>query len=62
MHCTLNPELLPAQPELSEAKAPRAESEEVVRVFDTEKQAWRSFRLDKIVGFSYVFKEEVPNL
>jgi len=58
MRCTLDPALLPEQPELTEAKAPRAESEEVVRVFDTEKQAWRSFRLDKVVGISFVANEE----
>lgn len=47
MVCTLMPNKLPAV-ELKEDKKPRKENLEVIRVFDLEKKAWRSFRVDSI--------------
>jgi hypothetical protein len=47
MSCTLMPSKLPAI-DLKEDKKPRKENLDVIRVFDLEKQAWRSFRVDSI--------------
>lgn len=51
MRCTLRPDLLPQQTDIKEAvsKTPNAD---VLAVWDLEKQAWRSFRYDSIIGFS----------
>ena len=64
MKCTLNWDLIPAQPDknittgpvdgivLESAKKPRKEPKEpdpaVIKVFDVEAQAWRSFRMDRL--------------
>ena len=64
MKCTLNWDLIPAQPDknittgpvdgivLESAKKPRKEPKEpdpaVIKVFDIEAQAWRSFRMDRL--------------
>lgn len=60
MHCTLNHELVPSLYDLHEdvnktpeAKQARAPNLEVLSVWDLDKAAWRSFRLDKIKYFSY---------
>ena len=49
MRCTLQEEFLPAQDvkDIKEGKV-RNKSEEVVAVWDLEKESWRSFRLDSI--------------
>lgn len=51
MRCTLRPDLLPPQTDLEEAvsKTPSATS---LAVWDLEKEGWRSFRYDSIVGFN----------
>lgn len=60
MPCTLDPRLLPPSPpvdvpvsidlaELKQTKPVRAKSDEVVAVFATDVQAWRSFRIDSII-------------
>lgn len=51
MRCTLKPDLLPktVSDVLPEQKTPNPD---VLRVWDLEKSAWRSFRLDSIIGFS----------
>lgn len=51
MRCTLKPDLLPKKVSdvLPEPKAPNPD---VLKVWDLEKDAWRSFRLDSIIGFS----------
>lgn len=51
MRCTLRPDLLPAQTDIEEAvsKTPSATS---LAVWDLEKEGWRSFRYDSIIGFS----------
>jgi predicted DNA-binding transcriptional regulator YafY len=51
MRCTLQDEFLPAQDvkDIKEGKV-RNKTEEVVAVWDLEKEAWRSFRLDSITA------------
>jgi len=56
MRCTLNWELIPAQPTtgsvdgiVKESRAPRKEADPaVIKVYDLEAQAWRSFRMDRL--------------
>jgi len=63
MKCTLNWDLIPPQPQktttgpvdgivLESAKKPRKEPKEpdpaVIKVYDLEAQAWRSFRMDRL--------------
>lgn len=52
MRCTLKPELLPAQTDLEEAVQKKTPNPDVLKVWDLEKEAWRSFRFDSIIGFS----------
>lgn len=52
MLCTLNESLLPAQVDLEEAVQKKTPNPEVQAVFDIDKQAWRSFRWDSLVGFT----------
>jgi len=47
MKCTLNPELLP-KVEIKEDAKPRKESTTSLKVFDTEKNEWRSFILRSV--------------
>lgn len=51
MKCTLNPAFIPQLqiPASLEEKVER--SLEVIRVFDTEAQGWRSFRVDSVTDF-----------
>jgi hypothetical protein len=53
MVCTLRSDLLPDEPPAAAPKDPadakiRKENLDVMRVFDTEKNGWRSFRIDSI--------------
>jgi len=50
MHCTTNPLHIPEDetPEKTSEKPVKKLNEDVMRVFDIEKQAWRSFRFDSI--------------
>lgn len=52
MQCTLKADLLPEQVDLEEVVQKKKSNPEVLAVFDTEKQAWRSFRWDSVIGFS----------
>ena len=52
MRCTLKPDLLPAQTDLEEAVQKKTPNPDVLKVWDLEKEAWRSFRFDSIIGFS----------
>ena len=56
MLCTLKVDLLPVvdKQEGDEVKKERKESEESIRVWDLEKQDWRSFRIDSIISHSIV--------
>jgi hypothetical protein len=49
MRCTLQKEFLPAVDTLDEAVSKRNKSVETVAVWDLEKEAWRSFRLDSVL-------------
>jgi len=55
MNCSLIQEIIP----ISENKTPKKakpENENVLAVWDLEKDAFRSFRVDSLIGYS-VFKE-----
>ena len=48
MRCTLDPQYLPEMTEASKAKKAKPVNDEVVSVWDMDKNGWRSFRLDSI--------------
>lgn len=55
MICTLQEGVVPPaskEDPLSQKKV-RAVNEEVLPVWDVEKESWRSFRVDSVVSFSY---------
>lgn len=52
MKCTLDPELLP-KVEIKEGAKPRKESTTSMRVFDTEKNEWRSFTLRSVKNVKF---------
>jgi hypothetical protein len=55
MKCTLKPDALPvveAKP-LAEGKQPRKESTSSIRVFDLEKQEWRSFNTQSVTRVEF---------
>ena len=51
MRCTLDPKLIPepSKDPMTQKKV-REINEEVAVVWDLEKEAWRSFRLDRLLG------------
>jgi hypothetical protein len=51
MNCTLNPELVPPTEPPSDDARTRKSNPDVQVVWDVDKQAWRSFRLDSIIEF-----------
>jgi len=54
MICTLQPDIIPdakKEDPLSQKKV-RSINEEVISVWDTEVEAWRSFRVDRVISFS----------
>lgn len=50
MKCTLQAAFLPVQESTSETR--KTQSEDSIAVWDIEKNAWRSFRFDSVIGFS----------
>lgn len=54
MKCTLRGDMIPARQETTESAQKRTRSEENLAVWDLEKEGWRSFRYDSIIGFSEV--------
>jgi hypothetical protein len=52
MTCSLSSALLP-QPKI-DSESKKRHNDDVLAVFDTEKQAWRSFRIDSVIEWSYV--------
>ena len=52
MLCTLNESILP-KIEVDESKPVKVLSNEVLRVWDVEKEAWRSFRWDSIKAVNF---------
>ena len=53
MNCTLKPELLPEVKPLAEGKQPRKESSTSIRVYDLEKQEWRSFTTKNVTRVEF---------
>jgi hypothetical protein len=47
---TLDPAYLPKKP-LEEGHVPRKENDQVVNVWDTQADGWRSFRVDSVILF-----------
>jgi hypothetical protein len=54
MRCTLHPDFLPKQVDLEEAVQKKTPNADTLAVWDLDKEAWRSFRYDSIIGFSEV--------
>lgn len=50
MNCTLNENLIPS--EKNPKGTGKKQNENVVAVFDTDKNDWRSFRYDSVIYFS----------
>lgn len=48
MLCTTNPSVIPQQ---ESSDKPHAENPDVMRVWDLEKEGWRSFRLANVIGY-----------
>ena len=60
MGATLMSDYLPAViSEEQVAHVPRAQNDEVLAVWDLDKQAWRSFRLDSITEIQYIGVDRV---
>lgn len=57
MTCTLMPEMLPAQIDLEELVNTRKGNPEILAVFDTDKDEWRSFRWDSLLSVNGVTVE-----
>ena len=55
MKCTLKPDVLPVveTKPLAEGKQPRKESTTSIRVFDLEKQEWRSFTTQSVTKVEF---------
>jgi hypothetical protein len=51
MHCTLHADLLPEA--MAEKTSNRKENIDTLSVWDIDKQAWRSFKLETVTDFSY---------
>ena len=47
MKCTLREDMIP---EVHKPKHGKAQNDEVLAVFDLDKEAWRSFRLDSVLS------------
>jgi hypothetical protein len=55
MKCTLVPEQLP-KVEIKEDATPRKESTTTMRVFDLEKNEWRSFTIKKVKQVNFTIE------
>lgn len=59
MHCTLKSDLIPqvivetVEDETAAPKTPRKQNDEIIRVWDLEKEGWRSIKLETINSFSF---------
>ncbi len=51
MRCTLIPEFLPET--FDQVGEGKEKNKDAVAVFDLDKQAWRSFRFDKLIDLSF---------
>lgn len=54
MTCTLMPEMLPDQIDLEEYAYTRKGNPDILAVFDTDKDEWRSFRWDSLLSVNGV--------
>lgn len=54
MLCTLMPDYFLSSEMPSEPHVPRKQNDEVLSVWDMNKNAWRSFRLDSITNVKYI--------
>ena len=52
MHCTLNPKFAPSMPEMVEEAVRKNKNPDAIAVWDTDFDAGRAFRIDKIIEFS----------
>lgn len=52
MNCTTNNAKIPSDQRPSELDSTRKVSLETLRVFDTDIQSWRSFRVDSVKSFT----------
>ena len=57
MPCTLKAELLPPAKPLAEGRVEGQENEQTLRVFCTDKQEWRSFRIDSVLSVTLTAQE-----
>jgi len=54
MECTLIQDLLPDQIDVEEYISEKRANEEVLAVWDLEKDGWRSFRLDRVSSIEWI--------
>ena len=52
MHCTLNPKFAPSMPQQVEETVRKNKNPDAIAVWDTDFDAWRSFRIDRIMEFN----------
>tara|TARA_B100000131_G_scaffold320043_1_gene367224 strand:- start:185 stop:460 length:276 start_codon:yes stop_codon:yes gene_type:complete len=52
MHCTLNPKLAPSMPKQVQEAVRKNKNPDAVAVWDTDFDAWRSFRIDRVIEFN----------
>jgi len=52
MVCTKNFELIPSSDYPKQEAMPTAKNDEIIKVYDMEAAAWRSFRKDSIIKFT----------
>lgn len=52
LRCTLKADMLPDQTDIEEQVQKKTPNPDVMAVWDLDKNAWRSFRFDSIIGFS----------
>lgn len=53
MRCTLMENFLPEKTKETSKKKSRPVNDDVVAVFDLDKESWRSFRLDSVTKITY---------
>ena len=51
MICTKNFELIPEEDYPVQETSPAAKNDDIIRVYDMESMAWRSFRKDSVIKF-----------
>ena len=52
MFCTKNFELIPESDYPKQEALPTAKNDEIIKVYDMETKAWRSFRKDSVLNFT----------